>query len=145
MTTSENFRKTSAFKWTPKTSKAAVLLANGYTQAEAGAEVGVTDRTIRTWLDHQEFAHEVDKLTLLVGFAQKVERLRLTNRMIRQLSQRNRPTSRDLLDWMRFAQSETDGAKLDFAALADVFNAGAGDTDSIGNNTEPATDAGGGQ
>jgi hypothetical protein len=32
-------------------------------------------------------------------------------------------TDRDLLDWLKFAQSETDGIKLDLAKLAAAFGA----------------------
>jgi len=110
----------SNFKWTKKREQAALWLAQGYTEAETSAEVGVTDRTIRRWKTDLEFATEVDRLSLIVGIASRAERLRIAMKAIRQKIQDDDTfvvTGKDLLDWLKFAQSETDGAKLDLAAI----------------------------
>jgi transposase-like protein len=119
---SEDFRAVSGFQWDAKTSAAAVGLAEGKTQQEVANEIGVTDRTIRNWLAETEFAVEVDRLSLMVGIASRAERLRLAQRVVRQKSEGGLiVTDKDLLDWVKFAQSETDGAKLDLTALAAAF------------------------
>lgn len=109
----------SAFEWTEERSRAAMMLAEGRTQAEVSEEVNVTDRTIRNWLNDETFAAEVDRLSLMLGVASRAERLRLANRVIRQkVKDGVAETEKDLLDWVKFAQSETDGVKLDLTKLA---------------------------
>lgn len=113
----------SAFNWTPARSTAAAALAAGMTQVRAAEEAGVTDRTLRNWLAHTEFAEEVDRLTLMTGIATRAERLRLAKRVVAQFEDDetgNIRTARDPLDWIKLAQSETDGAKLDLVALLDA-------------------------
>lgn len=109
--------KTSEFQWKPNRQIAARALADGATQAEAAEAAGVTDRTIRTWLDHEAFAEEVNRLSLMTDIASRAERLRIAKRMARKLAD---TTEKDLLDWLKYAQSETDGIKLDLAALAEA-------------------------
>lgn len=109
----------SAFTWNEERYKAAIALAEGKTQQETAAEVGITDRTIRNWLLEPEFAQEVDRLSLMIVSASRAERLRITNRVIRAKVKDGIPeTEKDLLDWLKFAQSETDGIKLDLHKLA---------------------------
>lgn len=109
----------SAFEWNEERSKAAVALAEGKTQQEVAAEVGITDRTIRNWLAEPVFAAEVDRLSLMVGVSSRAERLRLAMRVVRARTKDGIPeTEKDLLEWLKFAQSETDGVKLDLSKLA---------------------------
>lgn len=110
----------SAFGWGEKQTSAAIALANGDTQLEAADKAGVSERTIRRWLLLPEFAEEVDRLTFLTGIAHKAERLRVAKRVIKALDEK---TERDLLDWLKYAQSETDGIKLDFAELYAAIHA----------------------
>jgi hypothetical protein len=107
----------SPFKWTPKRSDAAVLLAEGYTVDETAKEVEVSDRTIARWKTDLDFAAEVDRLSLMVGIANRAERLRLAKKIIRRLVEKQIPTQKDLLEWLKYAQGETDGVKLDLTAL----------------------------
>lgn len=112
----------SAFKWSEKSTAAAIALADGKTQEVAAQEAGVTARTIRRWLRVSEFAEEVDRLSLMVGIASRAERLRIAKRVARQFIHDQGPvlTDKDLLDWLKFAQGETDGLKLDLAAIAEA-------------------------
>lgn len=104
---------TSVFQWTRNREKAAFSLANGDSQKQAAETAGVTDRTIRNWLEHPEFTAEVDRLTLQVGISKRAERLRIAMRVVESRTLNQYPQSRaDLLDWLKFAQSETDGAKV---------------------------------
>jgi len=122
-------RKAKPFKWTKKTERAAIALANGYTVLETSEMVGVSDRTIRRWKNHPEFAEEVDYLSHMVGVANRAERLRIVQRVIRSIATTRAEqlvTEKDLLDWMKFAQSETDGVKLDLASLAEAAESMAG-------------------
>ena len=104
----------SVFKWTEKTNQAALSLAAGATVAEAADKAGVTDRTVYRWQLEPQFSEEVDRLTFLTGIANKAERLRMAKRVIVKLGIN---TNKDLLEWLKFAQSETDGIKLDLAGL----------------------------
>lgn len=125
------FRKFSAFKWTKTRGQAALLLAQGYTQDEVAGQVGISDRTIRNWNAHPDFAAEVNRLSLMVNIASRAERLRKAMRIVRQMGDK---TDKDLLDWLKYAQTETDGVKLDLTTLADAFgllaDGGQGGTDS---------------
>lgn len=110
-----------AFTWNAQRSRAAELLALGYSQVDVSEEVGVTTRTIRNWLSDPEFDEEVMRLTHIRGVALRAERLKTINRVVRELLDREEVTQRDLLDWLKFAQSETDGAKLNLTQrLLDV-------------------------
>jgi len=132
----EKFR----FRWSESRSRAAVLLAEGRTQKEVAEEVQITDRAIRKWLVDPEFAAEVDRLSLMMGIASRAERLRIAMRVVRQkVADGVIETDKDILEWLKFAQSETDGIKLDLptalaAALASdaASLAGSGQADSPG-------------
>jgi len=108
-----------SFKWNPKRDKAATLLARGGSLIEVAKEVGISVRTLSRWKATDEFAIEVDRLTFMVGMASKAERLRLANRVVKSRTQfQDFPaTKADLLDWLKFIQSETDGATINIAAL----------------------------
>lgn len=108
----------SDFKWNPQRSKVAIALAQGLTQKEIAAEFSITDRTIRLWLAEEEFKEEVDRLSLMVGISSRAERLRIAQRVIRQKVKEDADitTEKDLLEWLKFAQGETDGIKLNLDA-----------------------------
>jgi transcriptional regulator with XRE-family HTH domain len=112
------------FKWTKTSDAVAADLAEGYTQAEVAARNGVSDRTIRRWLTDAEFSEEVDNLSLMVGIAHRGARLRLVQRVVRARISKDGviATEKDVLDWLKYAQSETDGIKLN---LDEAFNAAA--------------------
>lgn len=109
--------------WDETRTKAASLLAMGYKKQHVADEVGVTRMTIYNWLDDPEFAEEVDRLSIMVGIASRAQRLRWANRTI--VSRLNEDGSlqsdKDVLDWLKFAQSETDGAKIDLSKLAEML------------------------
>lgn len=106
------------FKWTPRRQRAALLLGQGYSQQRTADQVGVSLRTVQRWAATLDFMLEVDRLTLLTGIAAKAERLRIAMRAVRaRVSEESVRTNRDVLEWLKFAQSETDGAKLDLAPL----------------------------
>ena len=109
----------SVFKWTPKKEKAVIALSSGHTQAEAAEQAGVTDRTVRRWESEIEFQLEKDRLTHMLGVSTRAERLRIAMRVVRGRTENTQyPISKaDLLDWMKFIQSETDGVKLDMSTI----------------------------
>lgn len=109
------------FEWTPKREKAAVALAAGYTQREAAEQAGVARATVQRWLLEMEFSAEVDRLSIMTDIAARAERLRIAKRMIRQLQERPIPTEKDLLDWLKYVQSETDGVTLGLTDLLVEF------------------------
>lgn len=111
------------FKWDKKKSDAAIALANGYTRREVSNEYAIPERTLYNWLAQTEFEAEVDRLSLMVGIASRAARLRIAQRVSRLRTDENELpiTKADLLDWLKFAQSETDGIKLDLAKLAASF------------------------
>jgi len=117
VTVSTNRLIVAAFDWTEQRSRAAVALAEGKTQKQVAQEVEAGERTIRDWLANPDFAAEVDRLSLMVGIASRAERLRLAMRVVRERTKGEAPeTDRDLLEWLKFAQSETDGIKLSLTA-----------------------------
>ena len=134
----------SVFRWTDSANKAAVALAEGRTQAEAGKEAGVTDRTIRNWLGIPAFVQEVDALTLMTGIATRAERIRMAKKVIRQRVRDDGfiYSDKDVLDWLKFAQGETDGVKLNLVTAlteaADNILAGSGPGGTDTNTSLPA-------
>ena len=137
-----------AFEWSPKRKQAAMLLAQGYTIAHTAAEVKVQVSTIGKWRRKIEFLQEIDRLSLMVDVAGRAERARIAMRAIRQKTKGEVVDTReDLLSWLKYIQSETQGAKLDLTALlaailgdgapvAGSGSAGAGEETP----SEPATD-----
>jgi transcriptional regulator with XRE-family HTH domain len=109
----------SDFRWTKTTSAAAIALADGETQRAVAKALDISEKTVSRWMHEPTFGAEVDRLTLMMGIASRAERLRIAKRLIRQRVQDEHVESdKDLLDWLKFAQSETDGIKLDLATLA---------------------------
>lgn len=119
----------SEFKWTRRREESALLLSQGFNEAEVAESVGISERTVFRWRRYLDFQLEVDRLSLLVGIANRAERLRIAMQVIRQMyDECHKPrTKRDLLDWIKFAQSETDGAKLDLAAVFEAMETSAAD------------------
>lgn len=98
------------FNWTPRRRKAASLLSDGYTIKEVAQAVKVSTRSIDFWKHETEFASEVDRLTMETGIAQRSERIKIVKQLTRQkLINGLVITDKDLLDWLKFAQSETTG------------------------------------
>lgn len=113
----------SVFAWTEKATAAAFALAEGQTRAKAAKEADITERTLYRWQHDPEFAAEVDRLSLMTGIAGRAERLRIAKRIVTQRIREHDGftySDKDLLDWLKFAQSETDGIKLDLAALLEA-------------------------
>jgi hypothetical protein len=107
-----------SFKWTDKSNRAALALAAGKTRKDAAEDAAISERTLYNWLEVPEFSAEVDRLSLMTEIASRAERLRIAKRVVRQMIKDDQiKTDRDILDWLKFAQSETDGAKLDLAAI----------------------------
>lgn len=113
----------SEFEWTQNKEAAALSLARGDSFAQAADTAGVAERTVYRWMNVPEFSEEVDRLTLMVDIASRAHRLRLANRVIRQFVREGEaiPTNKDLLEWLKYAQGETDGVKLDMAGLLDAY------------------------
>ena len=135
--------KMKQFKWTSKRSDAALALSMGKTEEETAQEVGVARSSITRWKKEIEFAVEVDRLTLMTGIASKAERLRLAKKMIAKQLEKEVPTEKDLLDWVKYAQSETDGVKLNLIGeLAALFTDGASVAGSgqAGSQADPDTE-----
>ena len=111
-------RPSRPFRWSKNREAAALKLAEGYTQEEAATAAKVNRRTVVRWLDEPEFSAEVDRLTHMVGIATRAERLRIAMRAVRLKTKGDvLLTEKDLLDWLKYVQGETDGVKLDLAAL----------------------------
>ncbi len=118
----DNVRQMSVYQWTPEKVEAAMLLAEGYTFQQVAKQIGKTDRTLYRWMTDIEFSAEIDRLSLMVGIASKAERLRLAKRIVRaKCTSDIMASDKDVLDWLKFAQSETDGANLNLAGLLTSF------------------------
>jgi transcriptional regulator with XRE-family HTH domain len=117
----------SDFQWTEKKSQVALCLAEGLTQIETGKRCDISTKTIQRWLANVEFSAEVDRLTLMTGIASRAERLRIAKQAVKQRAGDGLIFSKaDLIDWLKYAQSETDGIKLDLAALFEAYASMAG-------------------
>ena len=105
------------FRWSSKRHKAALALAEGQSQQAVADAIGVCRKTISNWLSVTEFLAEVDRLSCMIDIATRAERLRLAMRVVRQKVRADgtRETEKDLLDWLKYAQSETTGIKLGFS------------------------------
>lgn len=138
---SQDFPKITAFQWDEQRSNAAIGLAAGKTQEEVAEEVGCTRRTLHNWLSHTDFAAEVDRLSLMTDVSSRAERLRITMRVVRAKIKDGIPeTDKDLLEWLKFAQSETDGVKLDLTKVAAALGASETSLADRGSAGEPASE-----
>lgn len=135
----------SPFRWTPNREQAAILLSQGYTIDETAEQVSVSSRTIDRWKSDIEFSQEVDRLSLMLGIASRAERMRMAMRVVRSLAKREIPTHKDLLEWLKYAQSETDGIKLDLTPILEAFASMAGSGLDGADETEDAGNLGDGE
>lgn len=110
----------SSFEWDEKKSTAAIMLSQGHLIKEVAKAVRVNEKTIDRWKGDIEFAKEVDRLSVMVDISGRAERLRIAMRMVRKAMKKKNPTKKDLLDWLKYAQGETDGVKLDLTALLEA-------------------------
>jgi hypothetical protein len=107
------------FQWNRQRSEAALLLAEGRSSKSVASRLGVATGTIKNWRRSPEFAAEVDRLTLMSDIASRAARLRIAIRVARQKTGDDViETDKDLLDWLKYAQGETDGIRLELAALS---------------------------
>jgi len=105
------------FHWSSKQSQAALALAQGQSQQAVAEAIGVCRKTICNWLCVPEFVAEIDRLSCMIDIASRAERLRIAMRVVRQKVRADGTveTDRDVLDWLKYAQSETTGIKLGFS------------------------------
>jgi hypothetical protein len=99
------------FHRSAKRKKAALALAEGQSQQAVAESIGVCRKTICNWLCVTEFLAEVDRLSCMIDVASRAERLRMAMRVVRQRTGEDGTleTDTDVLDWLKFAQSETTG------------------------------------
>lgn len=107
--------KPAPFKWDEVTNEACRLLAIGKTQEYVAVQISVPRGTIAHWAVHPEFRNEMNRLTLITGLALRSERIRLAMQIIDKKIAGS--SKKDVLDWIKFLQSETDGARIDVTAL----------------------------
>lgn len=100
------------FKWTKEAELAVSALAEGLTIKEAAELSGVSDRTINRWKQREDFTTRLQKLVLETGVAIRAERMMIIKQQIRKALKKRSPSKKDLLDWLKQAQAETDGSKL---------------------------------
>jgi len=105
------------FQWSSTRQKAALALAEGHSQQAVAEAIGVCRKTICNWLCVTAFAAEVDRLSCMIDISSRAERLRIAMRAVRQRVRDDGTidTDRDVLDWLKYAQSETTGIKLGFS------------------------------
>lgn len=103
-----------AWEWNEKRSAAALLLAEGHTEQHIADTLDLERKTLWNWKQSVEFSAEVDRLSLMVGISSRAERLRIAMRVVREKIQGEKiDTQKDILDWIKYAQGETDGIKLE--------------------------------
>ena len=109
------YNKKGEFIWNDMRGEAAALLAQGYQKSYIATEVGVSKKTIYTWLKEPEFEEEVDRLSLMLGVASKAFRLRLINQAIRKFKGENGELDvgdDSLLAYLKEARMQSEGVKL---------------------------------
>jgi len=118
------------FIWDERRTKAALMLATGQAKTTVSEQLEIDRVTLYHWLEHPDFAAEVDRLSLMMHISSRAERLRVAMRVARSkgMDEEIPQTEKDLLDWLKFAQSETDGAKIDLSKLAELLSGENGDT-----------------
>jgi hypothetical protein len=112
-----SYAMSTQFHWSSKRYKAALALAEGQSQQAVAEVIGVCRKTICNWLCVTAFVAEVDRLSCMIDVASRAERLRIAMRVVRQRTRADGTleTDKDLLDWLKYAQSETTGIKLGFS------------------------------
>ena len=107
------------FHWSSKRQKAALALAEGQSQQAVAESIGVCRKTICNWLCVTQFAAEVDRLSCMIDISSRAERLRMAMRVVRQRVQADGTVKsyKDVLDWLKYAQSETTGIKLGLSTM----------------------------
>ena len=104
------------FHWSSTRYKAALALAQGQSQQAVAEMIGVCRKTICNWLCVTEFVAEIDRLSCMIDIASRAERLRIAMRAVRQKVREDAvETDKDVLDWLKYAQSETTGIRLGFS------------------------------
>ena len=116
--------KMSQFEWSEAKSNAARGLADGKTQQQVADECGINRKTVQRWLQDPEFSYAVDELTILTGISLRAERLRITKRIIRQMVKDDQEikTEKDVLEWLKYAQAETNGSDILEQLVASIAN-----------------------
>ena len=104
-------------RWSSKRHKAALALAEGQSQQAVAEAIGVCRKIICNWLCVTEFLAEVDRLSCMIDISSRAERLRMAMRVVRQRTRADGTleTDKDVLDWLKYAQSETTGIKLGYS------------------------------
>src|SRR4030095_11626755 len=97
----------SFFRWSKKAEAAALALANGATREDAADMAGIGIATLYRWLQVPTFADEVDRLSFITDLARKSQRVRMAKRVVRKIGDTSK---KDLLDWLKYVQSETEGS-----------------------------------
>ena len=118
------------FEWDIQRQTAAQMLADGKTQLETAAAVGVDPRTIRRWEKHPEFTAEKHKLVYLTGAVVKAERIILIKQVIHNYVDENGlyKSKKDLLDWVKLLREEV--TALEFAEIMSSIMGGHSDNSS---------------
>ena len=112
-----SYAMSTQFHWSSKRHKAALALAEGQSQQALAEAIGVCRKTICNWLCVTAFVAEVDRLSCMIDVASRAERLRIVMRVVWQKVRADGTpeTEKDLVDWLKFAQSETTGFKVGFS------------------------------
>ena len=107
------------FHWSSKRQKAALALAEGQSQQVVADAIGVCRKTICNWLCVTEFVAEVDRLSCMIDISSRAERLRIAMRVVREKIRigGSLVSNKDVLDWLKYAQSETTGIKLGLSTM----------------------------
>lgn len=112
---SENVRKKTVFKWNETKIKAVESIAKGESQQHIAESLGLSERTLRRWSQNPEFKHKVDTIILDMETFTKNERMKIANAAVRQILKKginyDNVTTKDLLDWLKYAREECEGTK----------------------------------
>jgi hypothetical protein len=109
---SENVRKKTVFNWNETKIKAVESIAKGESQQHIAESLGLSERTLRRWSQNPEFKLKVDTIILDMETFTKNERMKIANAAVRQILKKgmsDNVSTKDLLDWLRYAREECEG------------------------------------
>jgi len=110
----ENVRKKTFFHWNEQKIKAVESIAKGESQQRIAENLGLSERTLRRWSKNPEFKLKVDTIILDMETLCKEERIKIAKAAIRQILEHgmsDNVSSKDLLDWLKYARDECEGTK----------------------------------
>lgn len=122
-------------KWDERQVAAAIMLAEGHPKVEIYEKLGIERSTLWRWEQNEEFATEVDKLSLMYGLASKAKRMREINRIALMFDRAlTHPINEGYtyLDLLKEARMQSEGVRLDILSTLTAITTETGSVERLG-------------